>query len=258
MLLAIDLGNTSLKVTIFKEDEIVASNIYDSAQEDYGALIKNFLYRNNLSENSIEDTIVSSVVPDSLSRLHASLLAIFNKEPIIVDINTETGISVDTPNPSEVGSDLIVLSSYAHHLYPNDDVFIVSLGTASVIAHVSKKGTFKHCIIAPGYGKLAQTLWGNAAKLPQMDQSKIHTFIANTTIDAMNVGIYQGYIGSLRYLIAGLKGELKIEPKIIACGGHGKEVVNDIKEIEYYEPDMVITGLNYIYRKYIKHEINIG
>lgn len=258
MLLAIDLGNTSLKVTVFKEKEIVASNIYDSKQEDYGALIKNFLYRNNLIESSIDDCIVSSVVPDSLNRLNVSLNTLFNKEPIVIDINSETGINVDTPDPSEVGSDLIVLSSYAHHLYPNDDVFILSLGTASVIAHVTSEGTFKHCIIAPGYGKLAQTLWGNAAKLPQMDQSKIHTFVANTTIDAMNVGLYQGYIGSLRYLVAGLKGELQVTPKIIACGGHGKQVVNDIKEVEYYEPDMVISGLNYIYRKYIKHEIDIG
>lgn len=258
MLLAIDLGNTSLKLAIFKEDENIASCIYDSKQDDYGALIKNFLYRNNLSETSIDDCIVSSVVPSSSEKLKIDLENVFNKEPIFYDVDNPLGITVDTPNPKEVGSDLLIMCAYAHNKYPNEELLVLSLGTASVISHVTSDGVFKHCIIAPGFGKLAQTLYGNAAKLPEFDLTKTHTFLANTTIDAMNVGIYQGYIGSLRYLMAGIKGELQITPRVIACGGFGKEIVNDIKEIEYYEPDLVITGLNYIYRRYIKNETNIG
>lgn len=258
MLLGIDLGNTSLKVAVFKENERIAYSLFESRQEDYGAIIKNFLYRNNLSENSINDVIVSSVVPSLSEKLNRELENVFEKEPIVYDVNNPLGISVDTPNPKEVGSDLLIMCAYGHSKYPNDDLFVLSLGTASVISHVTKEGVFKHCIISPGYGKLAQTLYGNAAKLPEFDLASTHSFLANTTIDAMNVGIYQGYIGSLRYLMAGLKGELQITPKIIACGGFGKEIVKDIKEIEYYEPDMVLTGLNYIYRRYIKNEINIG
>lgn len=258
MLLTIDLGNTSLKLAIFNGNERIAYSLFSAKQDDYGAIIKNFLYRNNFSESIIDDTIVSSVVPSSTSKLINGLQRIFEKNPIIYDVNNPLGISVDTPNPKEVGSDLLIMCAYGHNKYPDDDLFVLSLGTASVISHVTKEGVFKHCIIAPGFGKLAQTLYGNAAKLPEFDLVKTHSFLANTTIDAMNVGIYQGYIGSLRYLMAGLKGELQIKPRIIACGGYGKEIVNDIKEIEYYEPDLVLTGLNYIYRKYIKNEIDIG
>ena len=74
----------------------------------------------------------------------------------------------------------------------------------------------------------------------------------------MNVGLYQGYIGSLKYLINGIKKELNINPKIVACGGFGKEIVKDIDEIEYYEADMVTSGLHYIYWKYLKNETDIG
>ena len=126
------------------------------------------------------------------------------------------------------------------------------MGTATVISHVTKDGVFRHCIIAPGFGKIAETLWGNAAKLPEFEMKRTRTFLADNTIDAMNIGIYQGYIGSLRYLLAGLRNELHAKPRIVACGGFGKEVVKDIREVEYYEADMVSSGLNYIYERYIR------
>lgn len=169
MLLATDLGNTSLKLAIFKEENRVAYNIFDAAQDDYGALIKNFLYRNNFNETSIDDVIISSVVPKLSQKLKDNLEGIFVNEPIFYDVDNPLGISVDTPNPKEVGSDLLVMCAYGHNKYPNDELFVLSLGTASVISHVNKEGVFEHCIISPGYGKLAQTLYGSAAKLPKFD-----------------------------------------------------------------------------------------
>lgn len=257
MLLTIDLGNTSLKLAIFENENKLACNIYNDFDNEFGALIKNFLYRNNISEKFISDCIVSSVVPSLNRVLLNELRRILNKEPIFIDASMNLGISVDTANPEEVGSDLLAMSAYAYNLY-KDELLVISVGTATVVSHINKEGVFKHCIIAPGYGKVAQCLWGNAAKLPEFKPEKTDTFLANNTIDAMNVGLYQGYIGSLRYLINGIKEELNISPRIVACGGFGKDIVKDISEIEYYEPDMVTSGLNYIYRNYIKNEIDIG
>ena len=256
MLLAIDLGNTSFKLAIYEKEKRLVSGLYDAKQDEYGSLIKNFLYRNNLNEKVIDDCIISSVVPDANNILKKDLEKININSPIFIDAKNFQGI-IDTPNPEEAGADLIVLCIYAYHLYKKE-LLIVSFGTVSVICHVTGNGIFKHCIIAPGYGKIAESLWSNGAKLPQFIPNKTNSFVANTTIEAMNVGVYQGYIGLIRFLLTGLKTELSICPNIIACGGYGKEIVNDIKEIEYYEPDMILDGLNYIYRRYIKNEINLG
>ncbi len=257
MLLTIDLGNTSLKLAIFENENKIASNVYDDFDNEYGALIKNFLYRNNVSEKLVSDCVVSSVVPSSSKILLNELRRILNKEPIFINSSMNLGIKVKTANPDEVGSDLLAMSSYAYNLY-KEELLVVSIGTATVVNHITKEGEFKHCIISPGYGKIAKCLWGNAAKLPEFKPEKTNTFLADNTIDAMNVGLYQGYIGSLKYLIKGIKEELNINPKIVACGGFGKEIVKDIDEIEYYEPDMVTSGLNYIYRSFLKNETNIG
>ncbi|MBR2577487.1 MAG: type III pantothenate kinase, partial [Erysipelotrichaceae bacterium] len=156
-----------------------------------------------------------------------------------------------TPNVDEMGSDLLVMCAYAYHIFL-DELLVISIGTATVVSHVTKDGVFKHCVIAPGIGKLAETLWGNAAKLPEFEINRTRSFLANTTIDAMNVGVYQGFVGMLRYILVGLRSELGTRPKVIACGGFGKLVIEDVREVEYYEPDMVTVGLNYIYNRYVK------
>lgn len=251
MLLTIDLGNTSAKFAIFDNDTQKCFLHINSKQDEYVSLIKNFLYRNNLNEDLIDDVIVSSVVPSRSSLIEEAVETIFDKEAIFINPLDYYGIEIDTPNKEEVGSDLLVMCAYGHHLY-EDELLIISMGTATVISHVTKDGVFKHCIISPGFGKIAETLWGNAAKLPEFEIKPTTSFLANNTVDAMNVGIYQGYIGSLKYLLLGLKAELQINPRIIGCGGFGKEVVNDIQEIEYFEADMVTSGLNYIYNRYFK------
>lgn len=252
MLLTIDLGNTSAKFAIYDEDVQKCFLHIEFKPDEYVSLIKNFLYRNNLNEDLIDDVIISSVVPSGSVLIKQAIETVFNKEAIFINPLEYYGIEIDTPNKEEVGSDLLVMCAYGHHLYENEELLVISMGTATVISHVTKDGVFKHCIISPGFGKIAETLWGNAAKLPEFEIKRTVSFLANTTVDAMNVGIYQGYIGSLRYLLTGLRAELQISPKIIACGGFGKDVVNDIKEIEYFEADMVTSGLNYIYNRYIK------
>ena len=251
MLLTIDLGNSFIKLAIFENDEIKAFLATDTVLDDFVALIKGFLYRNNYKEDLIDDIIISSVVPKANSALNKAIFELFNKQGIFIDPFNDYGIKFDIPNAGEVGADLLVMCAYAYNLF-KQELLVVSMGTATVICHIDEEGIFKHCIISPGYGKIAETLWGNAAKLPKFETKRMLTFLANNTLDAMNVGIYQGYIGSLRYLLAGLKAELNVNPKIVGCGGFGKDIVKDIKEIEYYEADMVSLGLNYIYNRYIK------
>ncbi|MBR0461979.1 MAG: type III pantothenate kinase [Erysipelotrichaceae bacterium] len=251
MLLTIDLGNTSIKLALWENGRQECFAVYDSKQDDYKTIIQNFLYRHNLKEELIEDTVVSSVVPKASEILKKDILSLTGKNAIFINPRENYGITIDTPNVDEVGSDLLVMCAYAYHVF-HDELLVVSLGTASVISHVTKDGVFKHCIIAPGFGKVAGTLWDNAAKLPEFEIKRTESFLANTTIDAMNVGVYQGFVGLLRYLLVGIRAELGTRPKVVACGGFGKQVVKDVREIEYYEADMVTVGLNYIYSRYIR------
>ena len=251
MLLTVDLGNTSLTLGVYENEEKKCFLVTEAKQDDYGPIIKNFLYKNNLKEEFIDDSIVSCVVPDKGKMIVETIKQLFHKEPYIFGPDNCPALKIDIPNPSEVGSDLLAMCTYAYHIY-GQELLVVSLGTATVISHVTYDGKFKHCAIAPGYSKVAESLWGNAAKLPEFEQQATNTFLANNTIDAMNVGIYHGFVGSLRYLLAGIKGELNVSPIIVGCGGFGKDFVANIKEITYYDPDMVSAGLAFVYYRFYK------
>ena len=250
MLLTVDLGNTSTKLGLFNEGEQLSFLCVDGIPDNFRSTFLSFIYKANIREDDISKAILSCVVPKAYNAAFDGLASIVGEDRI-VDINPgkDYGIKLVMPNPEETGDDLIVMCSYAYNLY-HRELLVVSMGTATVICHVTKDGEFKHCIIAPGFSKIAETLWKNAAQLPEFELKHSNTFLANNTIDAMNVGIYNGYIGMLTYLISGLKIELNEDLYIIGCGGLGKMVAPYIKFFNEYDPDFVTKGLNYICQRY--------
>ncbi len=249
MLLTVDLGNTSVKLGVFDGDRQVSFGCFDGFYDSYRSLILSFIFKANLREDDIDKAILSCVVPSVYDKIYDALESIVGNN--IVDINPKKnyGIVLDMPNPNEVGDDLIVMCSYAYNLH-HRELLLVSMGTCTVLCHVTKEGAFKHCIIAPGFSKMSETLWKNAAQLPEFELQHKSTFLANNTIDAMNIGIYNGYIGMVAFLIAGIKREIGTDMYTIGCGGLGKMVAPYIKDFNEYDPDFVTKGLNYICQRY--------
>lgn len=250
MLLTVDLGNTSTKLGLFDGDDQIAFTCYDGISDNYRSLILSFIYKANIREDAINKAIYSCVVPRVYNDGFDALAMIVGERNVIdINPNSYYGIRLAMPDPQETGDDLIVMCSYAYNLY-HRELLIVSMGTATVICHVTKYGDFSHCILAPGFSKIAETLWRNAAQLPQFDLKYHPSYLADNTIDAMNVGIYKGYLGMLSSLIRGISSELSEEPYIIGCGGLGKMVVPYLNLFDEYDPDFVTKGLNFICRRF--------
>ena len=250
MLLTVDLGNTSTKLGLFDADVQKGFICVDGAIDNYRSLILSFIYKSNLREDAIDKAILSCVVPHAYNSIYDALAGIVG-EKNIVDINPyrDYGIKLVMPSPQDTGDDLIVMCSYAYNLY-HRELLIVSMGTATVICHVNKNGEFEHCIIAPGFSKIAETLWKNAAQLPEFELKHTDTYLADNTVDAMNVGIYNGYLGMLNSLVEGISKEIGEDLYIIGCGGLGKMIAPYIGFFDEYDPDFVTKGLNYICRRY--------
>ena len=250
MILTVDLGNTSTKIGLFDGDELKSFACIDGISNNYRSLFLSFIYKSNLREDAIDKAILSCVVPRVYDDAFDGLASIVGERNII-DINPNRfyGIKLVMPHPEDTGDDLIAMCSYAYNLY-HRECLIVSMGTATVICHVTKEGEFEHCIIAPGFSKIAETLWKNAAQLPEFSLKHVDTYLADNTVDAMNVGIYNGYIGMLKSLIEGISNEIGEDLYIIGCGGLGKLVAPYINVFDEYDPDFVTRGLNYIAQRY--------
>ena len=250
MILTVDLGNTSTKLGLFDSDKQISFLCVDGLPSDFRSIILSFIYKANQREDAIDKAILSCVVPRVYEEVKNALSSIVGTDNIIdINPNTDYGFKIALPNPHETGDDLIVMCAYAYGLY-HREMLIVSMGTATVLCHVNAKGEFEHCVIAPGFSKIAETLWKNAAQLPEFELKHSDSFLANNTIDAMNVGIYKGYIGMLTYLVEGMKKEIGKDMYVIGCGGLGKMVAPHIDILDEYDPDFVTKGLNYIAQRY--------
>ena len=253
MLLTIDVGNTNIKLALYEDNMRIAFEMLDTKPIDFKSFILSFLYKSNIREDKLDDAILSCVVPGLFEPIVIALQAILKKNPYVIDMNHHYGIEVSDKVTDKVGSDLLTMCAYAYQTNQRE-LIVVSLGTATALVHVSADGVCDGFTLAPGFKSMASAMFSNAAQLPDFIPSEQKGFTATNTINAMNIGVYNGYVGMVRYLINGIKSELTSFPLVVGCGGAGKDVAKYISEFESYDPDLVTTGLNYIYNRYIKNE----
>ena len=249
MLLTIDLGNTCIKLGLFEDEKEVSFALEDTKQKDYKRLLKSFLKNNKTDVKDVEDVIISSVVPVVKKKLLKAIEEIFNKKAIEIDVTKNYGITVDIDNPLEIGEDLLVMCAYGYNLYKRD-LIVCSLGTCSVFCSVFNPGSLRYAIIAPGFKKMAESLYTGAAQLSQFEMEKRDSLLASNTKDAMNVGFFSGYLGLVDYFVSGLKKELNKDMFVIGCGGDVRLVEPYTDIFDYSDTDFVTKGLNYIYHHY--------
>lgn len=251
MLLTIDLGNTCIKLGLFENDKQLSFNLIPTFDQDYRASILQFIYKAGVREEQVDDCIISSVVPTVKTKLMDVIKTLFNITPKEIDINKDHGISIDVDDPNEVGEDLLVMCAYGNALY-HRDLLICSIGTCSVLCHVDSEGSFKYCVIAPGFQKMAEALYTSSELLSEFKMEKRESFLSSNTVDAMNVGFYNGYIGMIEYLVSNMKREINKDLYVIACGGGSREIAPHTACFDIAEPDFVTNGLNYLYNRYYR------
>lgn len=249
MIITCDIGNTSTKLGLYEGDKRIALTVVDSKQTTpFKSTILQMIYKLSLREDSIEDAIIVSTVSNLTPVVSNAVKEITKKEPIIIDQNNYYGIEIDEEVSGDVGSDILVICAYAYQKY-KQELIIVSLGNSSAILHVTDDGKFKHSIIAPGFAGFASSL-----HLSSASNQRKGSFLASSKNDALSIGIYEGYIGMIKYLVAGMRKKLGEQIRIISCGGAAKDLMSSISNNEYYDPDFVSNGLSYIYYRYIKHD----
>ncbi len=253
MILVVDIGNTNISMGIMDGNEVVGNFRFTTktprTSDEFGICINTLLFKSDIKAEDISDVIISSVVPKIMYSFNNSIRKYLNKEPIIIGAGIKTGISINTDNPKEVGADRIVSVAYAYHTF-HKPCIIVDFGTATTFDFVSEKGEFKYTVIAPGIEISAQALYGQTAKLPEIEIKKPDSILGRNTVTGMQSGVVYGYIGLVEYIIKKMKEELN-EPNahVIATGGLGRVIYKETDLIDDYDPDLAYKGIKIIYDK---------
>lgn len=187
--------------------------------------------------------VVASVVPPldpvfrELSEKH------LKQVPLFVDAGVKTGVKILYDSPSEVGADRVV-NAAAAYARVRGPLIVVDFGTATTFDCVNKAGAYLGGAIAPGPQMSAEILYQRTAKLPLLGafHQPPHA-IGKNTQDSIASGLFHGYVGLTRGLLARLVKEMGSKPRILATGGLSTLLAPSLPEINDVVPDLTLEGL---------------
>lgn len=251
MLLAIDAGNTNTVFALFDGANLkgvwrMAAQAQRTADE-YAAFLKTVMREAHLETACVADAILGSVVPDANFHLLKLCRQHFACEPLVVgspDVRLDLTIRMD--RPEEIGADRLINAIAGKAAYPLP-LLIVDFGTATTFDVVDGKGNYCGGAIAPGVNLSLQALHMAAAKLPRVAVARPAKAIGTNTVEAIQSGIYWGYVGLIEGLIARMKAEYGAPMTVVATGGLASLFTDAVPAIERFDADLTLRGLRLIF-----------
>jgi type III pantothenate kinase len=170
---------------------------------------------------------------------------------VLVEPGVKTGVPVLTDNPKEVGSDRIINSLAAVHLYGGPCI-VVDFGTATTFDAVTARGEYAGGAIAPGIEISVDALGARGAQLRKVELTRPRSVIGKNTIEAMQSGILYGFAGQVDGVTERMARELADDPDdvtVIATGGLAPLVLGESAVIDVHEPWLTLIGLRLVYER---------
>lgn len=251
MLLAIDAGNTNIVFALHDENKIIHKWRISSADsrtaDEYMVWLSQLLNFEKLDASVIKGAIIATVVPQTLFPLQLLCRRYFKCEALVVGSEkVKLNVKIKLPNPAEVGADRLVNAVAAHKRYGGPMV-IIDFGTATTFDVIDDNGDYHGGVIAPGVNLSVEALSMAAAKLPRVAVEKPEKVIGNSTISAIQSGIFYGYLSMVEGMVERITKEYGAPMKVLATGGLAPLFNEASSVIEYVDQELTTYGLFEIY-----------
>lgn len=252
MILAINVGNTNVNLGLYEGKQLLyhwcVATSRNKTKDEWAMSIQSLFDYEKRSFDEIKGIIISSVVPQIMYEMEQMCKKYFKINPMIVGPGIKTGLNIKYDNPKEVGADRIANAVAATKLFKGPLV-IVDFGTATTFCYINENHQYMGGAIAPGLSISTEALYTKASKLPRIEIRKPKDVVGTNTIDAMQAGIFYGYIGLVDGMVNKLKGKASEVPTVIATGGIASLIAGETETIDVVEPFLTLKGLQMIYEK---------
>lgn len=256
ILLAVDIGNTTIGLGLFKNpgssNKIIVRKVPSHparSANEYKKIIEKFI-NESIGNNSPReiDSIISSVVPRLDRPVTGALKDLCGKGPLILNHKSNTGITFDVPHPEGIGPDRIA-NAVAGAAYFKKPLAVVDFGTATTLTVVGKHNNFLGGAILPGLGLMLKSLYSETARLPLAPIERPVAILGKDTMSSLASGIVYGTAGAVEMLIKGIEKELHFRLQLILTGGHCKLMSEAIKKDCKIVPDLTFEGLRLVHMR---------
>ena len=252
MLLVIDIGNTNTSLGVFDGENLVAKWRLTTARErtgdEWGVHTRNLFALAGLDFKSIDAIAIASVVPPLNFTLKRMAEVYFHVTPLFVDDTIDTGVPILYQPPSDVGADRIVDAVAAIRKY-GAPCIVVDFGTATTFDAINAMGAYLGGVISPGITISSDALFERAAKLPRVEIKRPEKVIGSATVEAMQSGLYYGYVGLVDDILRRMIAELGGSPRVIATGGLAPLIAKGSRYVEIVDETLTLEGLRLVYER---------
>jgi len=250
MLLLIDVGNTNTVFALYREREPLGqwrlSTARQRTAEEYAALLIQLMSIGGFDHGEVGAVLITSVVPQTVFPLRKMSRTFFGREAFVCGEDIPIPVENKLLNPREAGADRLVNALAAARRY-TPPLIVVDFGTATTFDVVDETGAFLGGIIAPGINLSIEALHLAAAQLPRIAVEPPPVVIGRSTVEAMQSGVFWGYVGLLEGLANRVQAEYGRLMTIIATGGLAPLFARHCSIVEHVDPDLTMIGLVEIY-----------
>jgi type III pantothenate kinase len=235
MNLCIDQGNSSTKVGIFNQSELI---------ESFSSLV---FEKKELEVLLIKFSIQSCIISSVISNNEGLVSELKSKIPRVIELNHKTATPVKNrySTPETLGKDRLAAIVGATWLKPGSDLLVIDAGTAITYDFIDSYGVFSGGNIAPGLTLRLRSLHEFTDKLPIVEPKTESPLLGDSTESA----ILSGALYGIAFEIDGYIDALKIKyPQLstFLTGGSTFYFDNKLKNAIFAERNLVLIGLNRI------------
>ena len=254
MLIAIDSGNTNTVFAVFDSDGSVrgewrSSTNTNRTADELWVWLGQLMQLDAIPRDKITAAVIATVVPATLFNLKSLCRKYFDCDPLVVgDDGVELGIEILIDRPEEIGADRLANAVASHERY-GGPLIVLDFGTATTFDVVDTNGNYCGGVITPGINLSLEALHQAAAKLPRVAVSRPKSIIGKGTVDAMQSGIFWGYVSMIEGLVERIQDEFGTPMQVVATGGLAPLFIEATETIEHADLDLTLRGLYAIHLK---------
>jgi type III pantothenate kinase len=231
---AIDVGNTSIKGGYF------LNGILDTvARFDVSNLNDFYSWLNNFGEIR---TVISSVV----SLEHTSSIVKAVKNPMIIDVDSDTPFLNLYESKETLGIDRICNATYINNAIQTGCAVSIDIGTCIKFDLVNEKNEYLGGSISPGINLRYRSLNEFTGNLPLLSNKSAEKLVGNTTESSICSGVMNGLKAEIQNLMQKYE---DIYPGLtfFVTGGDAKYFELHSKNDIFADENLTIKGLFEIY-----------
>ncbi len=282
MLLALDIGNSSISAGVFSLDAHVNSrtpvcNFKISTKfmtsDEYVISIHHFLQfygicsridnggqKKSSSQNSssqcVDCAVIASVVPVLTDILAKAVTQLCGKPPFVIGQGTRTGFGIRIKNPEQLGAD-IVANTTAALTVCEPPLVILDVGTATTLTIVDENRDILGSIIMPGLKISMSALSLSAAQLNDVRLERPEEMIGRDTSSSIRSGVINGQILAIDGFVRNVREQLNPKENgkslgLIATGGLAQYVLPYMRNKFIYDETLTLSGAVHLFQKNVR------